>query len=87
NALADKVIKDISVNHDEIKQNLAKNPILVTALTDLIGYEKSAEIAKKAYIEKKTVMDVAIELTDISEAELMARLDPKQLIGGVNKTQ
>jgi hypothetical protein len=32
-------------------------------------------------------MDVAIELTDISEAELMARLDPKQLIGGVNKTQ
>jgi fumarate hydratase class II len=87
NALADKVIKDISVNHDEIKQNLAKNPILVTALTDLIGYEKSAEIAKKAYVEKRTVMDVAIELTDISEAELMARLDPKQLIGGVNKTQ
>lgn len=87
NALADKVVKDISVNHDEIKQNLARNPILITALTDLIGYEKSAEIAKKAYVEKRTVIDVAIELTDISEAELIARLDPKQLIGGVNETK
>jgi fumarate hydratase class II len=78
-ALADKVIKDMCVNHTLIKQNLAKNPILVTALTNLIGYDKSTEIAKKAYAEKRTVLDVAKELTEISEAELIELLDPKRL--------
>lgn len=78
-ALANKVIKNMCVNHTLIKQNLAKNPILVTALTNLIGYDKSAEIAKKAYAEKRTVLDVAKELTEISEAELIELLDPKRL--------
>ncbi|WP_448250194.1 class II fumarate hydratase [Thalassotalea agariperforans] len=80
--LADKAIKEMRVNHDQIAQSLAKNPILATALNDLIGYDKSAEIAKKAYAENRTVLEVAQELTDISEAELIARLDPKKLIGG-----
>ncbi|ARD44025.1 class II fumarate hydratase [Colwellia sp. PAMC 21821] len=80
-ALADKVIKNMQVNHSMINQNLAKNPILATALNHLIGYDKSAEIAKKAYEEKRTVLDVAIELTDISEAELSKLLDPKRLVG------
>ena len=78
-ALADKVIKDMKVNHSMINHNLAKNPILATALNQLIGYDKSAEIAKKAYEEKRTVLDVARELTDISEAELIKLLDPKRL--------
>ena len=79
--LADKAIKEMRVNHDQIAQSLAKNPILATALNDLIGYDKSAEIAKKAYADNRTVLEVAQELTDISEAELTARLDPKKLIG------
>ncbi len=81
-ALADKVIKDMQVNHTMINQNLLRNPILATALTNLIGYDKSAEIAKKAHQEKRTVLDVALELTDISETELVALLDPKRLTGG-----
>ncbi|MFT5636177.1 MAG: fumarate hydratase class II [Cognaticolwellia sp.] len=81
-ALADKVIKDMIVNHLMINQHLAKNPILATALNQLIGYDKSAEIAKKAYEEKRTVLDVALELTDISETELIVLLDPKRLTGG-----
>lgn len=80
-ALADKVIKDMQVNHTMINQNLVRNPILATALTNLIGYDKSAEIAKKAHQEKRTVLDVALELTDISETELIALLDPKRLTG------
>jgi fumarate hydratase class II len=79
-ALADKVINTMQVNHTMIQQNLAKNPILVTALVHLIGYEKSADIAKKAYAEQRTVLDVAKELTEISEAELIILLDPKRLI-------
>ncbi|MBA6288353.1 lyase family protein [Colwellia sp. MB3u-4] len=81
-ALADKVIKDMQVNHIMINENLVRNPILATALTNLIGYDKSAEIAKKAHQEKRTVLDVALELTDISETELIALLDPKRLTGG-----
>ena len=81
-ALADKVIKNMQVNHSMINQNLAKNPILATALNQLIGYDKSAEIAKKAYTEKRTVLDVAVELTELSEAELSELLDPKRLVSG-----
>ena len=81
-ALADKVIKDMKVNHSMINHNLAKNPILATALNQLIGYDESAKIAKKAYEEKRTVLDVARELTDISEAELIKLLDPKRLTRG-----
>jgi fumarate hydratase class II len=79
--LADKTIRGMQVNHTMINQNLITNPILATALTHLIGYDKSAEIAKKAYQEKRTVLDVALELTDISETELITLLDPKQMIG------
>jgi fumarate hydratase class II len=81
-ALADKVIKDMKVNHSMINHNLAKNPILATALNQLIGYDEIAKIAKKAYEEKRTVLDVARELTDISEAELIKLLDPKRLTRG-----
>jgi fumarate hydratase class II len=80
-ALADKVIKGMQVNHAMLKQNVARNPMLATALTSEIGYDKSAEIAKKAYAENRTVLDVAKDLTDISEAELIAKLDPKAMIG------
>jgi fumarate hydratase class II len=55
--------------------------MLATALTNLIGYEKSAEIAQKSYAQKRSVLDVAKELTDIGETELVALLDPKTLIG------
>ena len=79
-SLTEKVIKDIVVNQSVIEQSLAKNPILVTALAQRIGYEKSAEIAKTAYIENRTVIDVAKALTQLSEAELLELLDPKNLI-------
>jgi fumarate hydratase class II len=83
-ALADKVIKDMQVNHAKLEQNVSRNPMLATALTSLIGYDKSAEIAKKAYTENRTVLDVAKELTNLSEDELIARLDPKTMIGKSN---
>ena len=71
----------MQVNHYKIEQSVARNPILATALNCLIGYDKSAEIAKKAYKENRTVLEVAMELTDISEAELIAILNPKVLVG------
>ena len=41
-----------------LESSLSKNPILVTALNPIIGYEKAAEIAKKAYKENRPIIDV-----------------------------
>jgi fumarate hydratase class II len=61
---------------------LARNPILVTALNPIIGYEKGAAIAKKAYQEGRSVLDVAGEETDLSREELEKLLDPKAMTEG-----
>ncbi|MBU2916733.1 class II fumarate hydratase [Psychrosphaera sp. F3M07] len=81
--MADKAIKGMQINHQHIEGNLAKNPILATALINLIGYEKSAEIAKQAHAEQRTVFEVAKELTDISEEVLTVLLDPNVMIKSV----
>jgi len=78
--LADKAIAEFSVNEDNINAALAKNPILVTALNTTIGYELGAKIAKTAYAEKRAVIDVAVEMTDLSRKELEELLDPRKLI-------
>ncbi|MCW8900232.1 MAG: class II fumarate hydratase [Gammaproteobacteria bacterium] len=80
--LADKAIAGFTVNTDHIKEALDRNPILVTALNRVIGYEKGAAIAKKAYAEGRSVIDVAAEMTDITEAELTQLLDPEKLTQG-----
>ncbi len=79
--LATKAIAGFIVNHENISARLAMNPILVTALNSVIGYEIGAKIAKKAYDEKRAVKDVAKELTQISEQELATLLDPHRLTG------
>lgn len=80
--LADKAISGFSVNENNVASALAKNPILVTALNSVIGYELGAKIAKTAYAEGRAVLDVAVELTDLSRDELEKLLDPEKLIHG-----
>jgi len=48
----------------------------------LIGYDKAAQIAKKAYAENRAVLDVAKEMTDLSEEELKNALDPINMTKG-----
>lgn len=84
--LADKAIAGFTVNEEHIKSALDKNPILITALNHVIGYEKGAAIAKKAYAEGRSVLDVAKEETGIDEAELKKLLDPAKLTqGGISE--
>ncbi|HHJ34773.1 MAG TPA: class II fumarate hydratase [Gammaproteobacteria bacterium] len=80
--LADKAIAGFIANEDNIDSALAKNPILVTALNTVIGYELGAKIAKAAYAENRAVIDVAVDMTDLSRQELELLLDPKKLIQG-----
>ncbi len=80
--LATKAIEGFTVNESNIKKVLDKNPILVTALNPVIGYELGAKIAKTAYADNRAVIDVAEEMTDLSRDELEKILNPMQLTKG-----
>ncbi len=81
-ALSKNAIKTFKVNEKNLESSLSKNPILVTALNPIIGYEKAAEIAKKAYKENRPIIEVAAQETDLSKAKLLKLLDPKKLAKG-----
>lgn len=80
--LADKAIAGFTVNREAIAETVEKNPIMVTALNPIIGYELGAKIAKRAYAEGRRVKDVAAEMTDLTPAELNRLLDPADLTEG-----
>jgi len=81
-ALADNAIAGFKVNEARIAEALDRNPILVTALNPVIGYEKGAAIAKKAYAEGKPIREVAQKMTDLRPEELAKLLDPADLARG-----
>jgi fumarate hydratase class II len=80
--LADKAIASFKVRNQELVGPLSRNPILVTALNPLIGYNKAAAIAKRAYQQGRPVIEVAEEQTDLSREELQRLLDPQKLTQG-----
>jgi fumarate hydratase class II len=81
-ALADSAIAGFTVNKARLDEALERNPILVTALNPVIGYEKGAAIAKRAYKEGRAIREVAAEQTDLDSAELKQLLDPLELTQG-----
>lgn len=80
--LADSAIAGLKVRQERVREALDRNPILVTALNPIIGYEKAAAIAKRAYKENRPVLDVAKEDSGLTEAELRKLLDPAALTKG-----
>jgi fumarate hydratase class II len=84
--LADHALAGFRINRERIDSALDRNPILVTALNPVIGYDKGAAIAKKAYAEGRPVLEVAAEMTDLSVTELEHLLNPLALTTGGIKT-
>ena len=83
--LADSAIAGLKVRGDNVRGALARNPILVTALNPIIGYEKAAAIAKRAYKEGRPVFDIALEDSGLPATELRKLLDPAVLaMGGIH---
>lgn len=80
--LADKAIAGLRIRKDVVADALDRNPILVTALNPVIGYEKAAKIAKRAYAENRPVLEVALEDSGLPEKRLRALLDPADLTTG-----
>ncbi len=71
----------IVANKEKIKIHLENSLMLVTALNTHIGYEKSAEIAKKAHKEGKTLREAALETGYLNEKEFDEWVDPTKMIG------
>jgi fumarate hydratase class II len=80
--LADRAIAGLQVRQARVREALDRNPILVTALNPVIGYEKAAAIAKQAYKEGRPVLDVATEATGMKRDDLRRLLDPASLTQG-----
>lgn len=78
-SLADSALAGFTVNEQRIGEALNRNPILVTALNPVIGYEAGAKIAKEAYASGRPVKEVAAEHTQLSDEELSKYLDPREL--------
>jgi fumarate hydratase class II len=80
--LADSAISGFTVREDNIRKALERNPILVTALNPVIGYELGAATAKRAYKEGRPIKEVALDMTELSEEEIERLLDPLDLTKG-----
>jgi fumarate hydratase class II len=77
--LAGRAIAGMTINEARLHEQLGRNPILVTGLNRRIGYERGAQIAKRAYAEGRPVIDVAVEMTGLAREELERLLDPVAL--------
>ena len=75
-------VSKVKINEKNVQDKLYKNPILVTALNPIIGYDLAAKIAKKSYQENRSLLEVAKEMTSLSDEQLKAALDPMKMTKG-----
>ena len=80
--LGNRAIATFNVREENLAGPLSRNPILVTALNAVIGYDAAAAIAKRAYQAGRPIIDVAEEETNLSREELERLLDPAALTRG-----
>jgi fumarate hydratase class II len=80
--LGRSAIAGFSVNTRQISAALDRNPMLITALSPVIGYDQAAAIAKRALAEGRPIREVAAEMTDLSAERLARLLDPTALTRG-----
>jgi fumarate hydratase class II len=86
--LARSAIAGFAVNARQVAGALDRNPMLVTALAPVIGYDLAAAIAKRALAEGRPIREVAAEMTDLDERRLAKLLDPAALTkGGVRQRE
>jgi fumarate hydratase class II len=84
--LARSAIAGFAVNARQVAAALDRNPMLVTALAPVIGYEQATAIARRALTEGRPIREVAAEMTDLDPGRLARLLDPAALTrGGVQR--
>lgn len=76
---AQQCVAGIEVNRERCKELVDRSLMLVTALNPYIGYDKAAYVAKKAFLENKTLRQVVLEEGLLDEATLNKALDPMSM--------
>ena len=80
-SLARTTIDRLRLDEQRIGLTVDRNPMLVTALSPVLGYERAAAIAHSARQQGRPILDVAVELTDLRREDLASLLDPARLTG------
>jgi fumarate hydratase class II len=75
------LVEGMEPDYDRIAQHVENSLMLVTALNPLIGYDKSAEVAKKAHRERTTLRQAALDLGYVTEEQFDAVVRPDQMTG------
>ena len=70
----------LEARHENIKLNLERSLMLVTALAPKIGYDKAAELAKLAHKNNTTLKEEALKSGYVNEVEFDSLVDPKKMI-------
>jgi fumarate hydratase class II len=73
---ADKAIAGLAANPETCRNYVEISPSMATALNPLIGYDRAAEIAKRSFMDRRPVRELAGEMTSLSPAEIEKALDP-----------
>jgi fumarate hydratase class II len=87
NNFSKRCIKGLKADRKRCEEMIAKSLALATALTPKIGYEEAARIAKKAYVQNKTIRQIVEEERLFSKEELNLLLDPRSMISPIKKTR
>jgi fumarate hydratase class II len=86
-AFTAKCVAGLKANREKAEGWLAKNAIIATALNPIIGYQKGAEVVKKAMAENRSIHDIVVELGYMSDEEATRALDPRKMTeGGITDT-
>jgi fumarate hydratase, class II len=86
-AFTDKCVVGLTANEAKATGWLEKNAIIATALNPLIGYQKGAEVVKKAMAENRSVIDVVVDMGFLSREEALKVMDVRKLTyGGLTDT-
>ncbi|HCP33860.1 MAG: class II fumarate hydratase [SAR324 cluster bacterium] len=80
--LAHRSVSRIIAREEHIQSLVGRNPILVTTLNPLIGYDLAAKIAKTAFAENRPLLEVAMEMCELPKEELIKALDPAKMTQG-----
>jgi fumarate hydratase class II len=81
-AFTDRCVIGLVASRERAEGWLAKNPILVTALNPIIGYQKGAEVAKKSLAENRSIKEIVVELGYMTAEEVEKALDARSMTEG-----
>lgn len=81
NSFREHCVEGLEADEERIAENVDNSLMLVTALAPRIGYDKAAEIAKKAHRDGATLRAAALALGYLTESEFEELVRPERMVG------